>query len=108
MLGTLDTIASTYGLKLHPDKTEHLPMVNSNGTVHLNGKPINAVTSYKYLGCNINKLMDDSPKIRSRLAIGKQALNKCAFLKKNRVRIDTKLHLAQALIMSKCHVRIGP
>lgn len=100
MLEVLDLVAADYGLILHPGKTEHMP-INSADGVSLHGVNIKRVASFRYLGCNVNNVLDDSSEIRSRLAMGRRALNSCPYLKKNHVSVDTKLHLARALIMSK-------
>ena len=83
MLEVLDSIATSYGLKLHPGKTEHLALnPPANALVTLHGNPIKSTNHFKYLGCSINTTMDDSTEIRSRIAMAKSALNTCVYLKK--------------------------
>ena len=102
MLEVLDSIATSYGLKLHPGETEHLALnPPANALVTLHGNPIKSTNHFKYLGCSINTTMDDSTEIRSRIAMAKSALNTCVYLKKPRICTETKLHLARALILSK-------
>lgn len=101
MLEKLDFIANSYGLKLHPGKTEHLALNGPDIPITLHGSPIKSTTNFRYLGCIINNSLDDSTEIRSRIAIAKSALNTCIYLQKSRIHIETKLHLARTLILSK-------
>ena len=103
MLATLGVVAERYGLHIHPEKTEYMVIKSTmdDATISYSGNMLKRVSRFKYLGTTITHDLDDAMEIRCRIAIAKETLNRCTYLKSTRINITTKLHLIKALVASR-------
>ena len=102
-LQSLGVIASQYGLQLHPDKTEYMVIQPTldNLSISYNGTAIKRVTSFRYLGSVLSYNTDDSVEIRSRIAMAKQSINQCSYIKSTHIDLEVKMLLIKSLVMAK-------
>lgn len=91
-----------YGLKINTSKTKYMVASkenNSNDTLTINGKPIEKVKKYRYLGVWLNECWDSEMEIRTRIEIARSAFIKMSSLYCNK---DINLKLRWRLV--KCYV----
>lgn len=104
MLTTLGNVAEQqYGLHIHKAKTEYMVIqpTMEGPTIKFRGCDIQRVPVFRYLGTIISHNLDDSQEIRTRIAIAKDTLNRCTYLKSPRINLSTKLHIIRALVASR-------
>ena len=96
----LDTVSKSIGLNIHPSKV--LKAVSSNkGQVELNGKTIEEVDKFCYLGSMIDRNGGTEADIKSRIAKAQAAFTSlCRIWKTREISLRTKLRLFNSNVKS--------
>ena len=92
------------GLKLNIQKTK----IMTSGPItswQIDGKAMETVTDFIFLGSKITADGDCSHKIKKRLLLGRKAMTNLDSIFKSRdVTLPTKVHLVKAMVFSSSHV----
>uniref|UniRef100_A0A914VWC6 Reverse transcriptase domain-containing protein n=1 Tax=Plectus sambesii TaxID=2011161 RepID=A0A914VWC6_9BILA len=99
ILYAVASAARPYGLQINSDKTKAMTTDGSSTTVHLDGKQIEQVQQFKYLGSIVQeRKVASTAEVHSRIGLATatfSALNWCLW-KKQSVSLQTKIHVFRA------------
>ena len=93
------------GLKLHIQKTIMAPSPITSWQI--DGKTMEIVTDFIFLGFKITVDGDCSHELKRRLLLGRKAMtNLDSVLKSRDITLLTKVHIVKAMVFSSSHVRM--
>ena len=96
----LESCSHTFGLHINAAKT-HVMVHGSKEPVLLNGKQIDKVERFKYLGSMVGIDGDSTPEIRTRLAVARDTTSQLTGLwKAKEISLKLKKQLAKSLVWS--------
>ena len=96
----LEKCSHSFGLQINAAKT-HVMVHGSSEEIHLGGKAINQVDSFKYLGSMVGIDGDSTPEICARLAIARNATSQLIGLwKAKEISLKLKIQLVKSLVWS--------
>ena len=96
----LQKCSHTFGLHINSTKT-HVMVHGSNDQIFLDGKAINQVDRFKYLGSMVGMDGDSTPEIGARLAIARDATSQLIGLwKAKEISLKLKKQLVKTLVWS--------